>query len=57
MGDEEVMITTTGNEANEEASDQENYYVPSTQSTPNIIGNAGDMEEEQEDMTPQLVND
>ena len=39
----------------DEASDQENYYLPSTQSTPNIIGNAHSVEYEQEDNpTPKL---
>lgn len=43
-------------EEKDEASDQENYYVPpSTQSTPNIIGNAHSVEYEQEDdPTPKL---
>ena len=42
-------------EEKDEASDNENYYIPSTQSTPNIIGNAHSVEYEQEDNpTPKL---
>ena len=48
MGDEEVMITTTGNQRQlpNDDFDDENYYIPSTQSTPNVIGNVGDIQEE-----------
>ena len=48
MGDEEVMITTTGNQKQlpNDDFDDENYYIPSTQSTPNVIGNVGDIQEE-----------
>ena len=48
MGDEEVMITTTGNQRQlpNDDFDDENYYIPSTQSTPNVIGNVGEIQEE-----------
>ena len=49
MGEgEEVQITTTGNQQQlpNDDFDAEHYYIPSTTSTPNIIGNAGSIEEE-----------
>ena len=49
MGEEEeVQITTTGNrqELPNDDFDEEHYYIPSTQSTPNIIGNAESIQEE-----------
>ena len=49
MNGEEVLITTTGNQQQlpNDDFDGENYYIPSTQSTPNIIGNADDAIQEE----------
>ena len=48
MGEEEVLITTTGNQQQlPNDFDGEHYYIPSTQSTPNIIGNADDAIQEE----------
>ena len=49
--EEELQISTTGNQNQEQELpkddfDCENHYTPSTQSTPNIIGNAGAIHEE-----------
>ena len=49
MGEEEVLITTPGNQEQQlpkDDFDEEHYYMPSTQSTPNIIGNVGEIQEE-----------